>query len=40
VAEITPTATLHEFAGMGHCSIYGHRHETLNAEIRAIIESA
>jgi pimeloyl-ACP methyl ester carboxylesterase len=39
VAEITPTATLHEFAGMGHCSIYGHRHDTLNAEIRAIVEA-
>ena len=40
VAEITPTATLHEFAGMGHCSVYGHRHETLNAEIRKIVEGA
>ena len=28
----------HEFAGMGHCSIYGHRHETLNAEIRKIVD--
>jgi pimeloyl-ACP methyl ester carboxylesterase len=40
VAEITPTATLHEFAGMGHCSIYGHRHDELNAEIRKIVEAA
>jgi pimeloyl-ACP methyl ester carboxylesterase len=38
VAELAGNAELHTFAGMGHCSIYGHRHETLNAEIRQIIE--
>ena len=38
VAELAPRAQLHFFAGMGHCSIYGHRHDTLNGEIRQILE--
>ena len=37
VAELVPGAELHLFEGMGHCSIYGHTHEVLNAEIEAII---
>jgi pimeloyl-ACP methyl ester carboxylesterase len=36
IAELCPTAELHEFSGMGHCSIYGHTHEELNAEIERI----
>jgi pimeloyl-ACP methyl ester carboxylesterase len=36
IAELCPTAELHEFAGMGHCSIYGHTHAVLNAEIEEI----
>jgi len=39
VAELAPNAELHFFLGMGHCSIFGHRHETLNAEIRRILEA-
>lgn len=38
VAELAPQGQLHFFPGMGHCSIYGHRHETLNAAIRQILE--
>jgi pimeloyl-ACP methyl ester carboxylesterase len=36
VADLCPTSTYHLFEGMGHCSIYGHEHERLNAEIEAI----
>jgi pimeloyl-ACP methyl ester carboxylesterase len=36
LADLCPTATYHLFEGMGHCSIYGHEHERLNAEIEAI----
>jgi pimeloyl-ACP methyl ester carboxylesterase len=36
IVELCPTAELHEFDGMGHCSIYGHTHERLNAEIERI----
>ena len=36
IVELCPTAELHEFEGMGHCSIYGHTHEQLNAEIERI----
>ena len=36
VADLCPTSTFHYFEGMGHCSIYGHEHERLNAEIEAI----
>jgi len=36
VADLCPTSTFHLFEGMGHCSIYGHEHERLNAEIEAI----
>ena len=37
VVALCPAAELHEFEGMGHCSIYGHTHEELNARIEAII---
>ena len=36
IASLCPTAELHEFAGMGHCSIYGHTHVELNARIEEI----
>jgi pimeloyl-ACP methyl ester carboxylesterase len=35
---LTPTAELHLFEGMGHCSIYGHTHDVLNPFIRDLIE--
>lgn len=38
VASLVPGAELHLYEGMGHCSIYGHTHEVLNAEIEAIIQ--
>ena len=37
VAELMPDAEYHEFAGMGHCSIYGHTHDVLNPVIRDIV---
>ena len=36
VAALCPAAELHEFESMGHCSIYGHTHEELNARIEEI----
>lgn len=36
IASLCPAAELHEFAGMGHCSIYGHTHVELNARIEEI----
>jgi pimeloyl-ACP methyl ester carboxylesterase len=39
VVDLCPTATYHLFEGMGHCSIYGHEHERLNAEIEAIVRT-
>ena len=38
LVELTPTAELHLFEGMGHCSIYGHTHDVLNPFIGALIE--
>lgn len=38
LVELTPTAELHLFEGMGHCSIYGHTHDVLNPFIRDLIE--
>ena len=38
LVAITPTAELHLFEGMGHCSIFGHTHEVLNPYIRDLIE--
>jgi len=37
VAALCPTAELHRFEGMGHCSIYGHTHETLNPFIESLV---
>ena len=36
LADLCPTATYDLVEGMGHCSIYGHEHERLNAETEAI----
>jgi pimeloyl-ACP methyl ester carboxylesterase len=33
VAELAPTAELHFFEGMGHCSVFGHTHHVLNPKI-------
>jgi hypothetical protein len=38
VADLAPTAEYHFFEGMGHCSIYGHTHDTLNPCIKEIVE--
>jgi pimeloyl-ACP methyl ester carboxylesterase len=38
VAELAGNGHYHEFAGMGHCSIYGHTHDVLNPFIKGIIE--
>jgi pimeloyl-ACP methyl ester carboxylesterase len=38
LVEMTPTAELHSFDGMGHCSIYGHTHAVLNPFIRELIQ--
>jgi pimeloyl-ACP methyl ester carboxylesterase len=38
VVALCPTAELHLFEGMGHCSIYGHTHDVLNPFIRGLVE--
>jgi pimeloyl-ACP methyl ester carboxylesterase len=38
LVELTPTAELHLFEGMGHCSIYGHTHDVLNPFIRELVQ--
>ena len=38
VAELCPTAEAHVFAGMGHCSIYGHTHDILNPLIEELVK--
>jgi len=38
VAALCPTAELHLFEGMGHCSIYGHTHDVLNPFIKGLVE--
>ena len=38
IADLCPTAELHLFDGMGHCSIYGHTHDVLNPEIERIVK--
>jgi pimeloyl-ACP methyl ester carboxylesterase len=38
VAALSPTAELHLFEGMGHCSIYGHTHDVLNPFIKGLVE--
>ena len=37
VAELAGNAEYHEFAGMGHCSIYGHTQDILNPFIEGLI---
>ncbi len=37
VAELAAAGEYHEFAGMGHCSIYGHAHDVLNPFIRELV---
>src|SRR6266516_3580798 len=39
LVELTPTAELHRFEGMGHCSIYGHTHDVPNPFIRRLVQS-
>ena len=39
LAEVAGNGHYHEFAGMGHGSIYGHTHDVLNPFIRNTIES-
>jgi pimeloyl-ACP methyl ester carboxylesterase len=39
LVELTPTAELHRFEGMGQCSIYGHTHDVLNPFIRGLVRS-
>ena len=38
LAEVAGNGQYHEFAEMGHCSIYGHTHEILNPFIRQTLE--
>jgi pimeloyl-ACP methyl ester carboxylesterase len=38
VAELAGDGHYHEFAGMGHCSIYGHTHDILNPFIKELVE--
>jgi pimeloyl-ACP methyl ester carboxylesterase len=38
VADLAPNAEFHQFERMGHGSIYGHAHDTLNPFIKEIIE--
>jgi len=38
LVDLTPTAELHVFEGMGHCSIYGHAQDVLNPYIRDLVE--
>jgi pimeloyl-ACP methyl ester carboxylesterase len=38
VADLAGNGHYHEFAGMGHCSIYGHTQDILNPFIEGLIE--
>ena len=38
VAELAPNGEYHLFAGMGHCSIYGHTHDELNPFIKELVQ--
>ncbi len=38
VAALCPTAELHLFEGMGHCSLFGHAQDVINPFIRALVE--
>ena len=39
VADLAPHGEFHLFEGMGHCSIYGHLHDTLNPFIERSIRT-
>ena len=39
VAQLIPGATLHNLAGMGHGSWYGHKHDEINALIEKIVSA-
>jgi pimeloyl-ACP methyl ester carboxylesterase len=39
VADLAPNGTYRLIDGMGHCSIYGHLHDTLNPMIEELIRS-
>ncbi len=38
VAELAGNARLHEFDGLGHCSLYGHAQDVVNAEIQRVLD--
>jgi pimeloyl-ACP methyl ester carboxylesterase len=37
VVELAGNAQLHEFAGLGHCSLYGHAEDVVNAELQRVL---
>jgi hypothetical protein len=39
VADLAPEGHYHLFEEMGHCSIYGHLHETLNPFIEGLLRA-
>jgi hypothetical protein len=39
VADLVPGAEYRLFAGMGHCSVYGHTHDVVNPEIERVIRA-
>ena len=38
VAALCPTAELHRFEGMGHCSLFGHTHDVMNPFLKGLVE--
>lgn len=38
VAALCPTAELHLFEAMGHCSMFGHTHDVLNPFLKGLVE--
>ena len=38
LADLAPTAEFQLFAGMGHCSIFGHAHDILNPRIKQVLD--
>jgi pimeloyl-ACP methyl ester carboxylesterase len=38
VAALCPTAELHLFEGMGHCSMFGHTHDVLNPFLKGLVQ--
>ena len=37
VAELAGNAQLHEFDGLGHCSLFGHAEDVVNAELKRVL---